>query len=64
MTGWGTMTEVALYVGRPLRTVRNWAARGQIPAACRASDGMLIVHAASARQLSESKTTRPRRLAA
>lgn len=50
MTGWGTPEQVALYVGRPARTIRTWAQRTQIPSACDLHTRRLVVHAASARQ--------------
>lgn len=53
MSGWGTPEQVALYVGRPARTIRTWAQRGQIPSACDVSSKRLLVHAASARRRAE-----------
>lgn len=53
MIGWGTPAEVALYVGRPVKTIRNWAARGEIPSAC--VDGRIVVHAATARQYAATR---------
>ena len=60
MIGWGTPPEIALYVGRPLNTVRKWAATGTIPTACRVGDHALLVHAESARRHSERSKTRKR----
>lgn len=62
MTGWGTPPEIALYTGRPLKTIRNWATSGAIPSACRVSDGALVIHAESARRHSDACGRRNRRL--
>jgi hypothetical protein len=62
VTGWATPEQVAAYVHRPVRTIRNWAAQGLIPSACDAETGRLIVHAASARQHAETRPMRNRLL--
>lgn len=62
MTGWATPEQIAAYVHRPARTIRNWAAQGLIPSACEAETGRLIVHAASARRHAETRPTRNRLL--
>lgn len=62
MTGWGTPPEIALYIGRPLKTVRNWGAAGIVPIACRLTDGALVIHAESARRHSEARMLRKRGL--
>lgn len=62
MKGWGTPPEVALYVGRPLKTVRNWGSTGVVPVACRLSDHALVIHAESARRHSETRALRNRGL--
>jgi hypothetical protein len=54
--GWAPPHVVALYVGRPVKTIRNWADRGEIPSAC--FDGRIVVHAGSARQYAETRRTR------
>ncbi len=64
MKGWGTPPEIALYVGRPLKTVRNWASLGHIPVACRRRDKALVIHAESARRHSEQRASRKRGLRA
>lgn len=60
MTGWGTPAEVAIYVGRPVRTIRNWAASGVIPSACDPETGALIVHAGATRRHAEQRQMRKR----
>lgn len=62
MKGWGTPPEIALYVSRPLKTVRNWATATVIPVACRISDRALVIHAESARRHSEQRKRRNRGL--
>lgn len=63
MSGWGTPPEIALYIGRPLKTVRNWGAAGVVPIACRLADRALVIHAESARRHSDTRATRRRGLA-
>lgn len=63
MSGWGTPREIALYVGRPIRTVRNWATAGHVPAACDIRTRRLVVHAAQTRLYAEQTGTRRRRAA-
>lgn len=48
MNGWGTPEQVAATVGRPAKTVRQWASRGQVAAACDVRSRRLLVHWASA----------------
>lgn len=62
MNGWGTPPQIALYVGRPVKTVRNWATNGTVPTACRLDDKALVVHAESARRHAETTTSRNRGL--
>lgn len=56
MTGYGTLHQVALYVGRPVTTVRNWGRAGLIPT-LRVGDQTLY-HAATARRLAETRQRR------
>ena len=60
MSGWATPEHVALYVGRPVKTIRNWATLGLIPSACDPQTGRIVVHAASARRHAETRQTRRR----
>lgn len=62
MTGWGTPPQIALYLGRSLKTVRNWGNVGAVPMACRMSDHALVIHAESARRHAETTTQRNRGL--
>lgn len=62
MNGWGTPPEVALYIGRPLKTVRNWGSSMAVPTACRLSDKALVIHAESARRHSDERGVRNRGL--
>lgn len=64
MIGWGTPAEVALYVARPVRTIRNWARDGLIPSACDPATRTLMVHAGEARKVADRRATRRRNLAA
>jgi hypothetical protein len=50
MKGWGTPEQIAIYVGRPARTIRTWAQRGTVPAACDVQTRRLVVHAAATRK--------------
>lgn len=58
MIGWGTPEQVALYVGRPARTIRNWAARGVVPSQKHPETGQIMVHAASARKHADTRKRR------
>ena len=60
MIGWGTITQVALYTGRPARTIRDWARRGLIPSACDRSTGALMVEARAADEQAQTRQTRVR----
>lgn len=57
MIGWAPPHIIALYVGRPVKTIRTWAYRGDIPTACD-PQGHIIIHAATARLYSETRRTR------
>lgn len=56
MKGYGTLHEVALYTGRPVTTIRNWARRHEIPTL--QVGGQLLYHAATARRLADSRQRR------
>ena len=58
MIGWGTPPQIALYVDRPLNTVRKWAMTNAVPTACRLSDHVLVLHAPSAQQRANESTRR------
>lgn len=58
MKGWGTPEQIALYVHRPAQTVRTWAKRGIIPSACDPQTHRLVVHAASARHIADTRQSR------
>lgn len=60
MIGWGTVADIALYVARPARTIRNWAAQGTIPSQKHPETGQILVHAASARQHADTRERRKR----
>jgi len=61
MNGYGTLHEIALYVGRPVKTVRNWAIRGEIPTLQIGIKGPRLYHAATARRLAETREDRSHR---
>lgn len=56
MKGYGTVHEVALYVGRPVKTIRNWGIRNEIPTLKVGT--VTLYHAASARRLAETRRRR------
>lgn len=56
MKGYGTLHEVALYVGRPVTTIRNWGRLNQIPIL--RVGKVTLYHAASARRLAETRQRR------
>jgi hypothetical protein len=56
MKGYGTLHEVALYVGRPVTTIRNWARANDIPTL--RVGNVTLYHAASARRLAETRQRR------
>jgi hypothetical protein len=57
--GYGTLHEIALYVGRPVTTIRNWGRRHEIPTL--RVGNVLLYHAASARRLAETRQSRTSR---
>lgn len=60
MIGWGTVTQIALYTGRPARTIRDWARRGLIPSACDRRTKALMVEARAAREQAQTRQMRAR----
>lgn len=56
MNGYGTLHEVALYVGRPVTTVRNWARQGLIPTLT--VGRKVLYHAATTRRLAQERQRR------
>lgn len=56
MKGYGTLHEIALYVGRPVTTIRNWGRLGHI-ATLRVGNTTLY-HAASARKYAATRQRR------
>lgn len=58
MIGWGTPHQIALYVGRPVRTIRTWMQRGKVDVACDLETKQQVVNAASARRHAESRDNR------
>lgn len=57
--GYGTLHQVALYVGRPVTTIRNWGRRNLIPTLRVGNE--TLYHAASARRLAETRGKRKQR---
>lgn len=64
MKGYGTAHEIALYVNRPVKTIRTWGHQNLIPTLKIGQNGVTLYHAATARRLAEERPRRHRRRSA
>lgn len=56
MNGYGTLHQIALYTGRPVTTIRNWARAGHIPTLQIGT--ARLYHAPTARRLADTRQRR------